>query len=474
MSLRIRRGTDAQRTGITPLEGELLYAIDTKKLYVGDGTTAGGIAIDSTLSVLNDLGNVTVPTPSTNDVLAWSGTAWVNTAPTAATELTNLTDVDITSRADKDILRYNSASSKFENIQFSSNDLNDVVSSTKDIGDVLKWNGVAFAAAPELYQPNANLNNSIVADDSSLLVDAFNGQLRGTFLGNGFGDWQGNFKGSVFAEDSSMMIDAVNGRLVGELHANHVGDVIAGNGITRVLDNGTNGTDAIFFGKVEGVHEGDQIGSVFADDSSLMIDGTNSRIVGKIDTTQEANFGDSVNLFQGIAPQKRMTIWQDNHISYAVTALNISNTGETAIANEIGFFKTRGTSTAIAASQAGDGMGGVSWSGYDGSQVQVGSSIKSDIISISANNIATNLCFYVRNGLIATYNKKAELSETGVWKVDEIQSFTTNGDLTIIANGSGAVNITDVVVKLPNLPTSDPAVAGQLWRSGNDVKISTG
>ena len=96
------------------------------------------------------------------------------------------------------------------------------------------------------------------------------------------------------------------------------------------------------------------------------------------------------------------------------------------------------------------------------------------IVSISSNNIAVKLQWKVRNGLIGTFGVKAELSETGTYKVDKIESLTTNTDLDISANGSGAVNISDVIVKLPNLPTSDPGVAGQLWRSGNDVKISTG
>lgn len=42
MSLRIRRGTDAQRA-TTPLDmGELVYTTDTKQLYVGNGIDAGG------------------------------------------------------------------------------------------------------------------------------------------------------------------------------------------------------------------------------------------------------------------------------------------------------------------------------------------------------------------------------------------------------------------------------------------------
>lgn len=42
MSLKIRRGTDAERLTIIPAEGELIYTTDTQKVYVGDGATFGG------------------------------------------------------------------------------------------------------------------------------------------------------------------------------------------------------------------------------------------------------------------------------------------------------------------------------------------------------------------------------------------------------------------------------------------------
>jgi len=48
MSLRIRRGTDAQRQTLTFDQGEVVYTTDTKKLYIGDGITAGGTNILST------------------------------------------------------------------------------------------------------------------------------------------------------------------------------------------------------------------------------------------------------------------------------------------------------------------------------------------------------------------------------------------------------------------------------------------
>lgn len=52
MPLQFRKGTEAERQNGTfvPLTGEPIYTTDTKKLYIGDGTTAGGIDIASSLS----------------------------------------------------------------------------------------------------------------------------------------------------------------------------------------------------------------------------------------------------------------------------------------------------------------------------------------------------------------------------------------------------------------------------------------
>lgn len=54
MALQIRRGTDAQRLSMAaPAAGEIIYTTDTKKLYIGDGTTVGGTAVDS-VDIVND------------------------------------------------------------------------------------------------------------------------------------------------------------------------------------------------------------------------------------------------------------------------------------------------------------------------------------------------------------------------------------------------------------------------------------
>lgn len=59
MALKFRRGTNAGRTAITPAEGEPIYTTDTKSLFIGDGTTAGGILITGGVSD-GDKGDITV------------------------------------------------------------------------------------------------------------------------------------------------------------------------------------------------------------------------------------------------------------------------------------------------------------------------------------------------------------------------------------------------------------------------------
>ncbi len=42
LSIKLKKGLEANRTSIIPAEGEPLYTTDEKKLYIGDGVTAGG------------------------------------------------------------------------------------------------------------------------------------------------------------------------------------------------------------------------------------------------------------------------------------------------------------------------------------------------------------------------------------------------------------------------------------------------
>jgi hypothetical protein len=63
MALQLRRGLDgAARTAITPGIGEIIYTTDTKKVFVGDGTTAGGNPVSPVVSVNTQTGVVVLGT----------------------------------------------------------------------------------------------------------------------------------------------------------------------------------------------------------------------------------------------------------------------------------------------------------------------------------------------------------------------------------------------------------------------------
>ena len=59
MALQIRRGTDNERRTLVASIGELIYTTDTKKVYIGDGTTLGGVPISGDLE-LKDLVDVNI------------------------------------------------------------------------------------------------------------------------------------------------------------------------------------------------------------------------------------------------------------------------------------------------------------------------------------------------------------------------------------------------------------------------------
>jgi F0F1-type ATP synthase assembly protein I len=81
------------------------------------------------------------------------------------------------------------------------------------------------------------------------------------------------FKGSVFADDSTLLVDAVSGTIVGPVIGNVTGNV-TGNVIGNITGN--------VVGNTTGFHTGDVKGSVFADDSTLLVDAVSGTIVGPV------------------------------------------------------------------------------------------------------------------------------------------------------------------------------------------------
>jgi len=67
--IQFLRGTSAQRLAFTPLDGELVWDTDSKEMYVGDGTTLGGLPLSNlTNEQIQDIVGALIGDSSTIDV----------------------------------------------------------------------------------------------------------------------------------------------------------------------------------------------------------------------------------------------------------------------------------------------------------------------------------------------------------------------------------------------------------------------
>ena len=208
MPLQIRRGTDAERLGsFTPAEGELIYTTDTKKLYVGDGITPGGVAIDTVggggggASTLNDLTNVDVTGAIAGSVLKYDSVNWV-----VGVDTTGMSALaDDTAPALGGNLALNSFSiTGTGNINITGDVLANVTYSDTDgdhFGDVFADDGITKLLDATLQQ----FNGSIV------------GNVTGDLIGNVTGTVTGDITGSLFADSSQLLVDGVNSIVVGDI-----------------------------------------------------------------------------------------------------------------------------------------------------------------------------------------------------------------------------------------------------------------
>ena len=278
MPLQIRRGTEAERIAMVPklANGELLWITDAKKLYIGDGTTASSVLPPVTGFTAEDAQD--------------QAAALFTTSPTHT------------------------------NISFAYDDIAGKLTATVDLAN---YNGVIKASS---------FNGSVVADDSTTLVDAVLGIITGDLVGNVEGNVVSASTGATVLNTS-----AATAVFTGNVTGNVTGDVT---------------------GNTTGYHLGDVKGSVFADNSSILVDSVDRIFYGTIDT------GDTIINSNSITCSSTFSIGAT--ASLLDLELNLNNnlqvqhsiSGASAPKN-ISVNLRRGTLSSPAAVQAGDELGGV-------------------------------------------------------------------------------------------------------------------
>lgn len=109
--MQLRRGT--AWSGVVLNAGEIGYDTAANEIRIGDGATAWGglnpIGLPKINSfTLNDLGDVTITSPSVGQVVTWNGSAFVNQSiPSPSLGINDLTDVVISAPTNTQVLQYN-------------------------------------------------------------------------------------------------------------------------------------------------------------------------------------------------------------------------------------------------------------------------------------------------------------------------------------------------------------------------------
>ena len=176
MALKLRRGTEANRTSITPAEGEIIYVTDTKKLYVGDGITPGGV------------------------LQGGSGGSLTGITDNATASVLTLGDANISIDVDLSITGQEIVGDGDINIS------GDITASGAGTGIITA--------------------NSFIGDVT--------GNVTGNVVGTVTGTFDGDMTGSVFGDDSTLLVDGINSSINVERYKSATNDYRFGNDIAGV------------------------------------------------------------------------------------------------------------------------------------------------------------------------------------------------------------------------------------------------
>jgi hypothetical protein len=174
MSLKLRRGTNTERLSFTPEVGELVYTTDTKQLYAGDGSTPGGTLVSYNGSLEGPLGG--------NLILNGSniiGTGNINITGTISSTGNITTQGNVIVQGN---VTLGDGGSPTDTITIGAEINSDIVprlTNTYNLGSEAKgWNTIH---ANNIF---ADIEGNVRAADSTILVDAREGVLRGVLEGS--------------------------------------------------------------------------------------------------------------------------------------------------------------------------------------------------------------------------------------------------------------------------------------------------
>lgn len=203
MALRLRRGTNAERLTVTPSAGELVYTTDTKKIFVGDGSTAGGTIVTGINDIVDDT------TPQLGGDLDLNGNNITGTGNINITgTITATGSISLGDGAGSDIITVGGVVSG--HLEPDQNVTHNIGTTTKRWRDgffsSLDVDGQITASSISVDDIMTNGSTTIYSADTGKFI----GDLEGNVTGNVTGAVTGDLVGSVFGDDSTLIIDAID------------------------------------------------------------------------------------------------------------------------------------------------------------------------------------------------------------------------------------------------------------------------
>ena len=425
MPLQIRRGTDAERTAMTqPLAaGELIFVTNTNRLYIGNGTTNGGVPVtdytdeqardavapmlvNGTHSAISfvyddalDKVNATVNLSDYQGVIkaaAFNGSVVANDSSllidgnTGKFNLSGRVGTDIIPDTD---VAYDlgSATYRFRDLYLSGSSIELGAATITAVGSAVNLPlGSTMGGVPLAGGAGSDYNGNIIGDDSTIIVNAATkavtaaGGFTGNLTGNATSVTNGVYitdtgtvtntmlAGSIADTKLSTISTAgkVSNSATTATNANTASAIVSRDGSGNFLANIiTSNLIGNVTGDVVGNLNGDVKGSVFAEDSAVMVDATSGNINAGLLTVTTRIDVDNIEA-DGISGL--------NVRSDGTTPLSVTGIGTLGASSGQVYFNinaAKGTLAAPTTTTGGDGLGGISIQGYDGTGYKTASLI---------------------------------------------------------------------------------------------------
>lgn len=363
MPLQIRRGTDAERVAMTQklAPGELLWVTDDKKLYIGDGAT---------------LSNTLAPV---------TGFTAEDAQEAAASLFTTATHTGII---------------------FDYNDVANTLTATVDLSN---YSGTLTASS---------FSGSLVSDNSTLLVDAIDGtfNLDGTVRNvvpvadalYDLGSSSAKFR-NLYLTSSGLTLGTATITSTGSAVNLPAGSTVGGN----LIDI-----------SAAGIVNADLKGSVFGEDSSMIVDATSSslRTAGLLLSGNTITADTNVINLGNIANKTEVQLYQDATGAFLrMYSETDSGTGDSPWINIYG---GRGTLNTPAISAADDNLSGMLFFGHDGSNYSRAVSIVGKVAgggTIAAGKVPGEFLVLVQSDTVSV-SQQLRFDYHGILSAPELQS----------------------------------------------------